>query len=314
MYIKKLLFFLIIIPLVYMLYAILFYKEYKNTYTYKLYVDKKVNYANKFNTKRIFVSGGSSVRYGVKTESIEKELKIPSINMALNMAFEADYMFHMLKKIVKKNDIVIIPMEYEIILLEKHNFAMRKQYILTYDKEYLFSLPILDILDIVYSITPEDIIRSLKDSLFLSENLYNEQKKFINKNGDQVNNIGMEFDDSGERFKVNNKPLKEYLGLQDIIKFNEYCKKYGIIFYMTFPNIMYDEKLYTQDYINFYKNLTDFYKKNNINYIDYPTNTIFKKPLFYNSAYHLNQKGMEIRTKKLIELIRKDILKIPYKK
>lgn len=309
-YIKKIIFFLIIIPLIYICYIILFYKEYSSTYIYKLYYDKKINYAKQFKSPRIFVSGGSNVRFGIKTAYMQEELNIPSINMALAMGFEPDYLFHMLKKVIKKGDIVIIPMEYQNLLLEKYSDEARKNYILTYDIEYLFSLSLYDIFDTIFSVRIENILRSWKDTFFLNYKSYNEQLKMINANGDQIKNYGMKFKGKAKGYKLNNKPLKEYLGIKPIINFNKYCQKNGIEFYMTFPNIMYSEKLYQQKYLNFYEELILFYKNNNIKYIDYPTNTIFDKSLFYDSQYHLNQNGMDIRTKKLIDIIKKNILKI----
>lgn len=308
-FLKKIIFFLFLIAIIYASYVLLFYKDYESTYIYKLYYEKKSNYAKQYNSPRIFFSAGSNVRFGVKTERIEKELDIPTINMALAIGFEPDYMFHMLKNVIKKDDIVIIPMEYQNILLEEYSDTSRKKYILTYDQKYLWSLSIYDILDTIFSITPEDLFRSLKDHFFLNNSIYQEQLEYINSNGDQINNVGKILNDTGKRFKLNTKPFEKYLGIQEIIKFNRYCKKNGIKFFMTFPNIMSTRKLYSDKYIKFYNDLMNFYELKGIKYIDTPTGAIFDPKLFYDSVYHMNQKGMDIRTDKLIKIINEEIIK-----
>ena len=91
---------------------------------------------------KIILDGGSATLYGVRAKDMEKAFGIPTVNYALCAGFDLDYIFYGLKKVAKRGDIVILPLEYELFLYAGSTSSFKASYILSNDREYfLHTLP-----------------------------------------------------------------------------------------------------------------------------------------------------------------------------
>jgi hypothetical protein len=271
----------------------------------------KDRYAKTINTSKIVFTSGSNTLFGVDTVDVEKELKIPTVNMAIHAGLTTDYILHRTKKILKDGDVVIIPFEYESLIWDGEQNEVRTQYILTHDREYYNNMNIYEQLSMLYSVNLLDFLASIR------EKIKNPVKREIGKgyNSDTLNTNGDETYKNGTKsgflktykapFKLTN--LKETIGLVRIKDFSLWCKKNNIKLFITYPNIINNKEYYQDSYLNYFNYLKKYFNENNIEVIGTPHDSMYPLKYFYDTSYHMNTKGSKIRTKELINIIKSKI-------
>ena len=95
----------------------------------------KENIAHNIHGKKIVFVGGSATLFGIRTEDIEKELKIPTINYGVHAALEIDYILDRVKNILNPGDVVILSLEYNHLLYTGSLNEVRTKYVLFFDKK-----------------------------------------------------------------------------------------------------------------------------------------------------------------------------------
>ncbi len=295
-------------------YVSLFYAKPQSLLLMKLYHDKKTAYAKSIQTKKIVFIAGSNTLYGINTSDIEKTLKIPVVNLAVNAGLNNDYIFYKAKEVLKTGDILIVPNEYEHLIWNGELSTTKNEYILTYDRDYYHKLPLLEKIKIINSIPLKDIYLSMKEQYYFNDDAIKKGKeiteKALNKNGDKMDKTGYypdKIDKTGLGFPLKEKYIFLTKGLRKIVKFNTWCQDHNITLYMTFPNTINFKEYQKQQYKSYFNQLIQFYLDNNIHYLGYPTDFLYPKKYFYDTNYHLNTKGADIRTKQLIKLMEDNI-------
>ncbi len=264
----------------------------------------------KIQGNKIVFAGGSATLFGVRTLDIQKELGIPTVNMAVHAGLDIDYILERLKRSLREGDVVILPLEYELFSYDNVPSRVKLEYIFTYDRPYLRSLPLLDVCRFTLSVKMDSLLEAMRE---LGMKGYSEppvgngwtySSGSLNENGDETYNSG------NKKFEaaIINIPLGEHRvrkGLQIIKEFSEWCRLHNIALYVSYANTVYHED-YEKDFYRDYftKRLKSFMAQNNINILGEPYDFFFDKALFYDSYYHLNDIGMTIRTKKLTAMIR----------
>jgi hypothetical protein len=185
-------FMLILILLTISLFINFFYYKVPNKtlYIFKCF-EVKDKYAKSIKTKKIVITSGSNTLYGMETNLIEKELDIPVVNMAIHAGLKTDYILYRSKQILNKNDIVILPFEYENFNWNGDNTQTRTNFLLTHDKAFIAdSMNMYEIVKMLLPLSPLDTFESFKE-----QNLINIKEKEIgvgytsltlNHNGDET--------------------------------------------------------------------------------------------------------------------------------
>lgn len=257
--------------------------------------------------KVVFV-GGSATLFGVRTEDIEKELKIPIVNYGVHAGLEIDYILERAKRILKPGDVAILPLEYEHLIYDGSLNEIRTRYVLLFDKDYFKSLPFFDKIQYIFKFSPLTIELTFWSELWKilgNKNcLRTYDAKTLNKNGDETNNIGnniikQKYDEFGP-IVIQKRDFKETPGLKLLTNFNKWCMGHNIKFFVTYaPTIafkVYNDNKYQEYFIKVQEYLTD----HNIKAIGSPNDFFYGKDYFYDTQYHLNSYGMTYHTKKLI--------------
>jgi hypothetical protein len=84
----------------------------------------KHKYAQSIQKPKIILSGGSNLAFGIASDSIEKKLNRPVVNLGLYVGFGLDFMLQETLSEVKKGDLVILSTEY---YLKKNEEEYSKQ-------------------------------------------------------------------------------------------------------------------------------------------------------------------------------------------
>ncbi len=278
--------------------------------------EKKEKAALMIREPKIIIAAGSSVHFGVKAQMIEEALQRPTINYGIMALLDLDYILYRLKKILKPQDIAILPLEYEHYTFNpsKTYSTQRVYYLLTFDQEFFHtSVPFLQKIRTFYRLHPLLFIGSFYEQLrarnaaFQSSGLY--KLDDINQYGDETSNHPNMI--SASPTLIIPKPTQE--ALIALKEFQDWCQKRGVKFYLTFPNMayfdIYDSLETTKDINRFIQIL----EQNNLKVMGHPKDAMVDKELVLDTGYHLTSKGIQIRTARLIELM-KETLGLPLKK
>lgn len=263
----------------------------------------KTNYVKSLNNKYkiVFVSGSSGL-FGIKTEDIEKELKIPVVNFATHAGLQ-NYIFYRAKKILRSGDIVFLPLEYDNYTKAYDTISNTiYEYIISYDSEYFLNLSLLNKQKAIsYLLFNKNKFYPPKAS---ERNIdYHHPYYFLNKNGDIV------AERTFQKKSLNNFSKREIIANNnniELAKFLKWCSKNNIVVYAMPPSLWHEKALNTkeQQSLNFIK---EYYKKNNVQFIGNPIDYFYDLDYTFDTNYHLNTKGQNINTAKVIKLIKNNI-------
>jgi hypothetical protein len=318
LFIKLILLFTLIAFLIFGLINYFLYKVPQNTLWINNSFVIKDNYAKSINTPKIVFTGGSSTLYGVNTIDIEKELKTPTVNMAIHVGLQTDYIIYRAKSILKSGDIAILSFEYEALTWNGEQSPVRTDYILTHDKMYFNNMNFYEQLFMIYSINSTDLFKSIIQQiktpvkLVVGKNVRGYNADTLNINGDETYKNGIR----STVFDYNHQPFllfdfKETIGLSKIKDFSLWCKKNNIKLFITYPNMINQEEYFQDSYLNYFRFLKEYFNDNDIKVIVSQHDAMYPLKYFYDTSYHMNVEGSQIRTKDLIERI-KPIIPIDY--
>ena len=272
----------------------------------------KDTYAKSINTPKIVFTSGSNTLYGINTIDIEKELKIPTVNMAIHAGLKTDYILYRTQSILKNGDVVIIPFEYQNFMWNGEQSATRTNYILTHDKKYFNNMNIYEQISMIYSLTFLDLGQSIWQQIktpIKAEIGIKYTVDTLNINGDETYKNG----NQARIFNSNYKPFKlidfkETIGLLKIKDFSLWCKKNNIKLFITYPNTINHKEYFEEPYLNYFEFLKEYFNENDIKVIGSPHDTMYPLKYFYDTSYHLNTEGSKIRTRELIKIIKSKVL------
>jgi len=266
--------------------------------------------------KIVFV-GGSATLFGVRTEDIEKELKIPSVNYGVHAALEIDYILERAKRFLKPGDVIILSLEYNHFLYDGNLNEVRARFVLLFDKTHYNTLSFLNKINYFLKFSPITVELSFQD-LYLKilgkKKVLKYDVKTLNKNGDETNNVGNDIIkkkfDNIQPIPVQKGEFKETVGLKILTNFNKWCMENNINFFVTYaPTILFDIYL-DKEYQEYFNKLQVFFIEQNIKTLGFPNDFFYNSDLFHDTEYHLNSKGMTCHTKRLLAKIKEAM---PYK-
>lgn len=248
---------------------------------------------------KILFIGGSSTYHGVNTELVSKKIGYPTINLGVAVGFRLDYIFYDAKKSIQNNDIVILPLEY--VLYFNDDFSIDRIIQIWQDEQYFYKMSFLDRINIMYRI-PFIFEGKALEAYFIGydENL------IIGNTGDKIDNIGTKEKKILLKKPFNNKII--YLDDETrkvIIDFLNYCKEKNVKVFITYPPYYYNQKYFDGYDLEQINKINQFWQEQDVTILGQYTDFIYTdKNDFYDTEYHLNIKGREKRTEKLIELLK----------
>ncbi|CAN5444286.1 hypothetical protein BH10BAC3_BH10BAC3_09570 [soil metagenome] len=247
-----------------------------------------------YDSNRILLAGGSNVAFGLNSALLDSAFKRPVVNMGLHVGLGLTFIINELISVVKKGDVVIFTPEYHLLNGTSEELALINHTINLYpEAKSYYPFTLLDKTGIAIT----NFIHYFHYKEVWLDTIY--FRNGFNKYGDLISHLNkaplatLEF--SGINIEKIN--LNDYQFL--LKKLYDTCIQVGASLYFTFP------PLPVLDYQNSkiaIINLQQQLKKNMpfIKVINQPEDYVLPDSLFYNSIYHLNAKGRELRTHLLI--------------
>lgn len=255
---------------------------------------------NKKQKKIVFI-GGSNLAMGLDSKKLQKEfIDYKIINYGHRFQFGLNFYFNEIKEYIDSGDIVVIVPEYEIILKDYFGKqALTKIYL-----ERLNNYP-LKVDDIDTRSVFDYIIERFKFLIAL-KNGYFKQKENHNK----IDGFN-EFGDLTCHWKFKHKQLEIYndvknpilaMSIQNqILNFNNYCKNNQIKVLLIPPMNARNNFIKINNLTNF--NIA-FWNKLGIPYLCKPEDMVIDDSFFYDTPYHLLYQGVQIKTDKIIQILK----------
>jgi hypothetical protein len=285
------------ITLLYNLLAIIVKPTTRNDYMAAI-IDKHKR-ITELNKPKIIFTGGSNLVFGLNSEEIEKEFSVPVVNLALHAGLGLDFILEELKDSISSGDLLFISTAY--FLDSKGIYALKKNASDFFDEAHKYYDKEINLKrDIQMHI--DKTRRNLKEIVYhMHENNVYSREAF-NKYGDVTAHLDKSLPEVLKDTET--MTYKYWEGINELNKFYKYANSKNVKVFYIYPNYALSEFEKNRTVIEkFEKDMTD-----NLEFeiLNRPHDSVFEDDLFFDTVYHLNKKGREMRTKRLIELIKKN--------
>jgi hypothetical protein len=253
---------------------------------------------------KIMFVGGSNLAFGLNSEEVENAFSIPVVNMGLHAGLGIDFILNEAAACMKSGDVVFLSVEYQ--LDNEGNYELKKNTssVFTESKkyyEYDIKKEIISNLDRTRNHVKSlfTITRKAPKKFVKKESIAYTRAAF-NKFGDHIGHIG-----NPTRTALADRGIMNYYkwpAIKQINEFQEKAKSKNVHVFFLFPN--YPESEYKKNREVIGKFASDLTTQLHIDVVNTPNDLIYPDSLFYDTVYHLSGQGRQLRTKKLIELIR----------
>lgn len=261
---------------------------------------------------KIVLIAGSNFAYGINSKLIADSLQKPVVNMAIHYDYGTKFMLNQISNELRQGDTVIMGFEYIIEskgnkseqLLMARYFPKAKEWI-RFDDFFEEIRENGQMRINIFKTVLERIYKNEEMSYQISDTTSVFFRGATNEYGDLISHYNNPSIKPIPRAILSDKvSLKD--AIDDMNVFYEAMKSKDIKVYFVFPT--YSEKNYAFD-----KKIIDKYQKEYDKYAKFPilgtpSDFVFADSLYYDMAYHLTEKGGEIRTQKIIQMLGKTSL------
>ncbi len=298
-------------------------KKYKFS---KACIEVKQNLSQNLNGNKIIITSGSNSLFSINSKYIEEKLKYKVANLAFWADMDISFLYYQLIDIVKKNDIILMPLEYQYYNRTNltENFIDAMMWIRKED--YIKKLAFTEYMNFIRTVNPSKVFNNAlnqqnKKSEFTKTNqLIKQRLADIYKDGYTMANKNEILNKSGTREAMNIDNKKIILDNFNIASveisdhFIRYFKKISTLaksknakLILTYPSSYQNIKIFKEN--NKYGIMTKALKKNlnnkNILIECNPYQSFLSdRKLIYDTQYHANRLGALVRTINLVDCIK----------
>ncbi len=247
----------------------------------------------------LILAGGSNLVFGVDSEQLEKHLHIPVANLGLRAHLGLNFILNEVKHVAKRGDVVLLSLEYFMDREGEHDLHLLSSYYhhsaLHYCEEHSKGVGLF--LEYRHMMFKKLITN------YATKNREAYARTDFNKYGDGIKHLKMENPAiRGSRYVIDANKEEE---IKVLNAFHEYAQQKGF-------KVIYAYSPYEQDEYNKNKNAlvsldASLRKEMKIRLITSLEDFTYPNASFFDNVYHLNAEGRKTHTKKLIQLLRKEV-------
>jgi hypothetical protein len=269
----------------------------------------KERYANSIITPKIVVVAGSNGLFGIDSGMLERAFGMRVVNMCVNAGVDLPPIVEHAKRVIKRGDIVLMPLEYPLYSYDGEPIVQMIDYLYSREPTMIDEIGYMEQFWMLWHISAERLYRGYRDGVDtpIIKGVYRVDN--IDLFGDQLHTDSslqteamrevlstQKAEQYGKKFK------KEALGWEYLESFVEWCRVRGVRVYFM-PSTLMDDPYYHNNpkEREFYTNLPKIIRAKGWSYIGEPYRYMYSKSLYFNTNFHLNSRGREIRTKQMIE-------------
>ena len=265
----------------------------------------KSTFANSIKTSKLLIVSGSNSLFGIGSQMITQETGIPAVNTSIQAGFGINYMLHRTRALAKNGDIVLLPLEYELYMSDTLPSDVVVDYVFAHDPKYLLTHPWF-----IALLSFERLALGIYSKIhsFPIESKY--PPRIINSSGDITTNQEANITVNDRKkvefttpFRIKRKFTYSSFELRSIKEFADWCYNNKIKLIATWPSTIWFDSYKQPNYQDFFQNIKDFYNSIDVPVVGNYSEFMYDKSMFFDTVYHLNDRGRRYRTRQLIKLL-----------
>ena len=275
-------------------------------------VSLKSAYAGSIKERKILIVSGSNSVFGVSAKTIEKELKIPTLNMAVSAGLQLKYILEQTKAIARPGDVIVLPLEYSMYDYDGFPAGGLIDYVFARDPDYFKKQSVLEKGKFVLGVDVIRLAKGIKNKYLIADEYSNAgyQSRTLNENGDETNN---KHENSSQlaailRFipihQLAKGIGKDTTSWEQLDNFTTWCNQNKIAILVTYPSVLYNNAYFSDTAQKTINQINEFWKTRGIMILGTYDESVYAPEYIYDTAYHLNDLGTEKRTRQLIKYLR----------
>jgi hypothetical protein len=267
-------------------------------------IDKQALLKNADSPKIVFV-GGSGVSFGLDSEMVRRELGMTVVNMGLHAGLGLRYMLAEVRPYINPGDVVVVIPEYAHFDYLLDGSRRLRDALVVFPKGVLYLSSARQVRTLV-----EHHPQSVRDQLYWAFELSKDYscrpphcRSSFNEYGDNVGHLGKKWVDR----KALSQPVSCKTGplastaIDTLNDFNRFAEGKQAKVFFFFPSIPEPSYSKSKGCIVLLQEL--LVQDLEIPLLNTPDEHIFPIEYFFNTQYHLNVVGREIRTQRIIEAL-----------
>ena len=273
-------------------------------------VDAKLNVAKQTEDEpRITFIGGSNVLYGIDSRQFSKETGRPSINFGCAAGMGPELILHLIKPHLRKDDIVVLCWEYG-----QFAYTRSGRVNLTYlnllfgpQQKFLSDLPVKERLKLSLSLPASHVRQAIATSYnpYVNSGIYR-CPWTLDPSGNIRSNKMKTITDEELKSQPLSSLLTETVITKDVNEiltgFVRYCRTREVTVLASWPNTFAHPDYFDNPTVKANLALiTNYWKSLEVAVVGKPEDAMLAAELFHDTNYHLNSKGVAVRTSTLIK-------------
>lgn len=141
------------------------------------------------NQNKIIIVSGSNSLFGINSEKISEITNKPVLNLAVHAGLDIDFLYYKIKKYIKPNDIIVMPLEYDHYTRNGYSDWFINN-ILVWGNDYFYNLSFVDKTKFIFNLNVDRLLLGLKHKIngeiYKSpENIIKDLTKIIDNEGER---------------------------------------------------------------------------------------------------------------------------------
>ncbi len=300
-----------------------------DAYKYKKYIAERIL------QKKVIVAGGSNVLFGIDSETLSETVGFPVLNLATHGAHDIRFYEYQIEKHTKEGDIVVLPLEFEFYERTTKFSNWQANNYLSWGKDFFIWMPIVSKFQFIHALDPKMVFTGLSSKLFGGDDsILVDESTIVDRITELNNTEGEKWRDYsyesltiygdmnvGERvmnsrfqnentlhYKIIESPTADFIS--SVLRIKRTIEDKNATFVLTWPATIknaafnFENRLINKKILSLKDSLTS----NGINMSCHPASFNFKFSYFFDSVYHLNNMGSQVRSINLANCIKNEIL------
>lgn len=272
-------------------------------------LELKRNRALSIEGPKLLLIAGSGTLYSFEAEALERRLKIPTVNCGLHAGLGVEYILHAYSDLVKKGDIVVLPLEYVSYHYDGNTSATLADFASSRDPAWIIQSPAV-FFNTAFSFSFSDLIlRNRKRFKPDRHWVGHYDVTYLSAHGDKTNTgkelITKQLSDELDTYKpMQLRPFsQDSAAVKVISSFIRHCQNQGAEVFLTFPvTLNYPEYQYS-NFVETVRQRVTHFQTTGVEILGNPDDFLFPREMFFNTFYHSNADGRALGTRKLGDLL-----------
>ena len=269
---------------------------------------KKTLRAESIKGRKIVIVSGSNALFGCNSKMLEDAFGMGVVNYGVNAGVFLPYVLYKAKRVIKRGDVVLLPLEYDMYNYDGVPNAQMIDSIYGRERGVFWTLSLREQFLLVWNVTFRRVLDGYKSEggKAVRHGLYGAHN--VDKYGDQVGNTlakrskAMEAELDGlEARKFGAEFSRGALAWEYLDEFVSWCRERGVKTVFMPSTLLWFESYKSDERERwFFENLADEVRGRGWEFVGEPYEYMYGKDYYFNTDFHLSDEGRDVRTRQMI--------------